>query len=290
MRSPVKLATVIILVYNNSQYLEKTIRSVVNQSYDNIEIIISDDCSSKNTENLEQMIELYGANPKFHFILNNKNVGTVKHINKVIAASKGDILCPLSCGDCFYDGNSLENIVKYFNNNDLLLVTAKRMCEINGSENFVLPKIKQQAIIKCQKRLFEYICLFNFISGASTYYRRELFEMYGLFDERYRLLEDAPYYIYLLSKNVAIGYLDNITISYQWGGVSTNKNIHPYLLQDYKVLNKEIWLKYGKIFKGWRRRVIKYRYMRSIGKTSRIIDKIKYIDVILILTLVGRMR
>jgi alpha-1,3-rhamnosyltransferase len=43
------LVSVIIVTYNSSKYVAETLRSVINQSYDNIEIIVTDDCSNDDT-------------------------------------------------------------------------------------------------------------------------------------------------------------------------------------------------------------------------------------------------
>ena len=73
----------------------------------------------------------------------------------------------------------------------------------------------------------------NFVSGASTYYKKEIFDKYGLFDEKYKLLEDYPFYVNLAFNNEKIGYIDYPTIQYELGGISTASNRNPLLDQDY---------------------------------------------------------
>ena len=80
----------------------------------------------------------------------------------------------------------------------------------------------------------------NFVSGASTYYKKEIFDKYGLFDEKYKLLEDYPFYVNLAFNNEKIGYIDYPTIQYELGGISTASNRNPLLDQDYVTLFKDV--------------------------------------------------
>ncbi|WP_163000613.1 hypothetical protein [Vibrio owensii] len=79
------------------------------------------------------------------------------------------------------------------------------------------------------------------MSGASTYYRRSLFEKIGYFDEKYRLLEDYPFYVKALTLGVKINFLDIKSIRYGMDGVSTSTNINPLLKKDYEIFNQHLY-------------------------------------------------
>ena len=83
-------------------------------------------------------------------------------------------------------------------------------------------------------RLFMKILRGNIISGASTAYAKCVFEEYGLYDEKCRLLEDWPYYLEVLSKGERITMWEHPVIYYRWGGISTKQNtLSPQLEQDF---------------------------------------------------------
>ncbi len=107
-----------------------------------------------------------------------------------------------------------------------MVVTTKRKL-VNPSGDFsyeILPTEEEIDLLSSSSReLFERLCVNNFISGASTYHSRELFEKYGYFDEKYVLLEDYPKYLNLSRDNVHIHFMDRITKIYRLGGVSTAK-------------------------------------------------------------------
>ena len=66
--------SVIIPNYNHSAYLDERIQSILNQSFQDFEIIILDDCS---TDNSIEIIEKYRNEPKVsHIILNSQNSGS----------------------------------------------------------------------------------------------------------------------------------------------------------------------------------------------------------------------
>lgn len=81
--------SVIIPNYNHAPYLTQRIESVLNQTYQNIEVIILDDCS---TDNSKEIIEKYRNNPKIsNIIYNEQNSGsTFKQWNKGVRMAKGD--------------------------------------------------------------------------------------------------------------------------------------------------------------------------------------------------------
>ena len=84
------LVSVIISTYNNSNFLEKSIQSVLDQSYKNIEILILDDKSTDNSKTILEEISNKHFNLKI--LHNDKNLGLTKSLNKLIAIAKGEII------------------------------------------------------------------------------------------------------------------------------------------------------------------------------------------------------
>ena len=91
MRSP--LVSVIIPNYNHAVYLDERIKSVLNQTYQNFELIILDDCSPDNGASMA-IIEKYRNNPHIsHIVYNDVNSGsTFKQWHKGLELAKGDLI------------------------------------------------------------------------------------------------------------------------------------------------------------------------------------------------------
>jgi len=84
------LVSVIVSTYNNSNFLEKSIQSLLDQSYKNIEILILDDKSTDNSKTILEEISNKHCNLKI--LHNDKNLGLTKSLNKLIAIAKGEII------------------------------------------------------------------------------------------------------------------------------------------------------------------------------------------------------
>lgn len=246
-----KLFTVIILSYNKLNFLKECIKSVLNQSYPYIEIIISDD-ASKNFD--KHSLESFINENKNHNIINviinhNKdNIGLVKNLNKAIKLSSGSYIMNLAGDDQIYDSEVINNIVKYFNSTNYLATTGiiraydenmKEPLWSNPPTEFIDFVINNKPI-----DIYKKLCIENFLSGPGFTYKKELLSKYGLYDEKYRLIEDYPRYLYLTRNGCAIGCLGIPLIKYRQGGISngipTEENfyIREMIFNDLDLINK----------------------------------------------------
>ncbi len=95
------LVSVIMSNYNTPEvYLRSAIESILNQTYQNFEFIIIDDCS---TDNSLQIIESY-SDKRISIIRNEQNLGITKSLNKGLAVAKGEFVARMDADDI-----SLEN-------------------------------------------------------------------------------------------------------------------------------------------------------------------------------------
>jgi len=100
--------SVIITVYNKKKFIEKTLESVLNQSFKNIEVIVIDDCS---TDHSDQIIKNFIKKKKLKikFIKNNKNQGVSFSRNLGFKKSSGQYVAFLD-GDDYYLKNFISKI------------------------------------------------------------------------------------------------------------------------------------------------------------------------------------
>ena len=106
------LVSVIIPNYNHARYLDERIQSILNQTYQNFEVIILDD---KSTDNSCEVIERYRDNPKVsHIVYNEENSGsTFKQWEKGISTAKGDLMW-IAESDDSCSPNQLETLVRNY--------------------------------------------------------------------------------------------------------------------------------------------------------------------------------
>ncbi|HWY12168.1 MAG TPA: glycosyltransferase family 2 protein [Bacteroidia bacterium] len=118
------LISICIPSYNNADYITETISSVLNQTYQNFEIIIVDDCSKDNTVELIKSI----ADPRIKLVVNDTNLGMHGNWNKALSLGKGEYL-KLLCGDDLIYPRCLELQLKEFEkkeNQDVVMVACRR--------------------------------------------------------------------------------------------------------------------------------------------------------------------
>lgn len=281
------MVTVVLLVYKNTSYIQEALQSVYIQDYKNIELIISDDCSPDINRDFFERIRQEAEKRVKSVVLNinDKNMGTVRHLNKLVKMASGDLICPLACDDKFYDERVITDLVAYAKKSKSYVFTAKRVCVDASSkkELFIKPTIPEANLLEQEPAaLFNYMAVYgSFISGACTYYKKSVFKKYGYFDESCRLVEDYAYYLRLLLQNERIAYLDRITIQYRWGGVSTGKKMNPIVYDDMGTILKTIIYPNRNMLKNWNKRVVELRYKRRFLKENKLCLYLKYIDIIL---------
>ena len=93
------LVSFIVVAYNQDKYIKEAVLGAFSQTYQPLEIILSDDGSSDLTfEIMQDMVEKYVGPHKIILNKNKKNVGLVSHINNICEMSSGEIII-LAAGD-----------------------------------------------------------------------------------------------------------------------------------------------------------------------------------------------
>ncbi len=227
MKQP--LISIIILSYKNYQYLYEALNSTIAQDYQNIELVITNDGSDDfNEQEVKKYLDKNkGSNIKKVIINNNKkNLGTVKSLNKAIKLSHGEYLVAFAADDIFYNINVVTKFVDSFNqlSNDEYLVTSQlAMYDVDLKKLIALFVSKQNIkLIKKlnPKQLFNRMATQCMIAAAGTCYKRSIFEKYGYFDERYKLIEDYSSALKFSRLGIRFNYFNFISFKHRDGGIS----------------------------------------------------------------------
>jgi glycosyltransferase involved in cell wall biosynthesis len=221
--------SVIILSYNNYNYLYEALDSLIEQDYPNIELILSNDGS---TDFDEKAVTAYLGKhktkklKKFSIINNKTNLGTVKSLNNAIRLARGKFLLFFAADDAFYDSQVISRFIQTFEKlpPDALIVTAQL-----GMYDIFLKKLIKLFVrkndIKLLKeaepdKLFAEMSTRCIIAAASTCYKTSLFKKFGLFDERYKLIEDWSSALRFVRIGLNFHYKNFIAFKHRDGGVS----------------------------------------------------------------------
>ena len=107
------LVSIITPTFNSEKYIQQTIQSVQNQTYQNWEMIIVDDCSSDNT--IQIVEDIQNTEPRIILIKSDKNSGPAVSRNKGIEKAQGKYLTFLDADDIWFEDfiqNSIDTIQK----------------------------------------------------------------------------------------------------------------------------------------------------------------------------------
>jgi len=280
MASPVPIVTIITLTYRKFDKIFSTINSVFNQTYPNIEYIISDDGSEDfPRKKIDGYIEANCPHSLRCTVMQKKeNVVTVKNFNDAYKKAQGEYLINLSCGDVFFDENVVKHIVERFSStNSDVIVTSRILYRDNFIPMCFLHHFQERDIISLYKtgrdqyKAFITSRFYDMASGSAMYFSRKIIQEMNYFDEKYLLWEDGPF----LAKFLQVGKLeyayDIISIWYEAGGVSYKSSSPSVKLQK----DTELFIKNEKMihidsFSFFDKRMIQYRNYRFLYRTSPI--------------------
>jgi glycosyltransferase involved in cell wall biosynthesis len=115
---------ILITAYNDEEWVEYNIASILNQTYSNYKVLYYDDASTDNTYKV--VSEITQDNNKFTINTRKKNMQALFSAEECIKQIKEDeILICLSGDDWLFDDNVLENLNNYYNNNDVWMTYGK---------------------------------------------------------------------------------------------------------------------------------------------------------------------
>ena len=123
--------SVITASYNCAKFIEESIKSVLNQSYEDLELIIVDDCSTDNTEEIVNKYIKQDSRIKFYKL--DKNSGAAVVRNKGLEVAKGRFIAFLDSDD-IWDKEKLKKQINFMKENNYgFSFTSYRLINEDGS-------------------------------------------------------------------------------------------------------------------------------------------------------------
>jgi GT2 family glycosyltransferase len=180
--SPQPLVSVITPSYNQADFLEQTMRSVLEQDYPHIEYLVADGMSNDGSV---EIIKKYAD--KLSWWVSEKDSGQGEAINKGLARATGEILAWLNSDD-YYLPNAISSVVNIFQQNpDVVLIYGDMLAVDENSQTFNLLKYQQLSL--------EDLLCFQIIGQPSVFFRREAYEKAGGLDSTFHFLLDHHLWI-----------------------------------------------------------------------------------------------
>lgn len=244
------LVSIITVCYNAEDSIEKTMISVLSQSYRNIEYIVVD---GKSTDGTMDIIKKYEKN--ISKIISEEDEGIYHAMNKGVRYAHGDLIYFLNSGDLLFNNDVVQNVISLYSKN--------RNASIIYGNIIAYDSYMYKSLEMFRPTPF-HVMTRGGINHQAIFAKKELFRQAEPFDLNYRVFADYSWllksiYIY----NAELHYIEQPIVFYQMNGYS-QKNLKKCFSERLDIIKKY-----------WR-----YFNIRSI--LSNNISEILYFSVLLI--------
>ena len=172
--------------YNYGRFIGDAIQSALEQTYKNFELIIVDNCS---TDNSEEVIKSF-SDPRIRYCKNDRNIGLIRNWNRCLSLARGEYITLLHADDKITP-NSIEKRVEILDRNPTVgLVYAS--CIFIDSKGAVTGEIhpydRDYNVIRGEDE-FKKLVLGNHITTPTIMVRKKCYEALGSFSEEYLYMD-----------------------------------------------------------------------------------------------------
>lgn len=217
--------SIIIPTRNRSNYLKRAIESVLQQSYQNIEIIVVDDASTDDTENIVRSFR----DPRIIYIKNDKRRGPNFCRNLGLKKSSGEYIAFLDDDDYYSDRDKLKKQIELFKKNKNLGFVGSAYYS-KGIQMKRVPNVRGKIAEKL-------LITFPDIETSTILIKRDVIEKIGLWDTNFKSQQNRDFF-YRISKVSEFDFLPEITVIKDAPQNQISKNIKDKL-QGYILFHKK---------------------------------------------------
>jgi glycosyltransferase involved in cell wall biosynthesis len=211
--------SIVLPTYNRANLIGRSIQSLLNQTYKDFEIIVVDDFSSDNTEEIVKKID----DPCIHYFRHKANLGAAAARNTGIKLSKGEFIAFQDSDDEWIKDKLEKQIYVFYSEYENIGVVYTKFCRIMDNKKIYIPSKFDK---KREGYIEEQLLHGSFIGTPTILAKKACLEKIGGFDESLLALEDWELVI-RLSKYYQFKFIDEpLVISYSTPiSISSNKKL-----------------------------------------------------------------
>jgi glycosyltransferase involved in cell wall biosynthesis len=209
--------SVIIPTYNYGRFINSAIESVLAQTFPIYEIIVVDDGSTDETE---EIVKKFGDKVRY---IKQKNSGVCAARNNGVANSSGDFIAFLDADDIWLPEKTEKQITKFQENAEIGLVSCgKREFDSESGETTAFLLDGKEGWVADDLLLFE-VPTIN-VSGGAIMVSRQAFDEVGGFDVNLIVAEDWDF-CYRIARKFQVGFVPEVMVDYRIHGKNSHLNI-----------------------------------------------------------------
>ena len=208
---------ILLATYNGEKYIKEQVESILNQTYENIRIIISDDCSTDNTR---QVLKEYENNEKIKIFYQEKNLGYVKNFEFLLKQVKSNLYM-LSDQDDVWKKEKVEKSVEKIESEKLdlvfgdLEVVDENLNTLYKSYNRYMHLIHK---IKKYQKDYRLQYLYNCMTGCTIISRKNWIDKVLPFPTNSKYMIHDYWLGLVIALNGKVGYIEEPYILYRQHG------------------------------------------------------------------------
>jgi len=243
------LVSVVITTYNRAEYIERAIKSVLDQVYENIEIIVVNDCSTDNTKNILKRLE---SEKKIKVIENSENLKIPEASNKGIAFAKGKYIARLDDDDEFIDSQKIEKQVKFLEKNPDYVLAGGGMIKTDKFGN----KIRKYNFLEKDEEIRKNILASSPFVHSTVLYRADAIKKVGGYEDEFNYFAEWDVWLKLGKIGKMYNFQEYFIHYLDWeinnsGYKRRNILVRRNIIEGFKLRNK-----YRKYYKGFVKSII----------------------------------
>jgi glycosyltransferase involved in cell wall biosynthesis len=238
--------TIITVCRNAGKLLERTMRSVLSQSFDSFEYLIKDGSSSDGSLTALTRIEKIR-------LISKPDTGIYDAMNQALEYSTGNFVCFMNTGDTFYSSETLTRVAQFIHQN-LEKPVYLGNAFIDGKPKIHPPR-------------FSLAFLYDgHICHQAVFVRRSLYSSEKGFNLHYRLLADRDFFMRVFwVKRIPYQVIPEFVCNYDLTGVTSQEKYHELKNQEYREIQRKYF--------GLKHRIIIWLYLHSLVRAKSLLKE-----------------
>ena len=216
-----EIVAVSVIAYNAEKTILETLNSVLEQSYgcENIELVISDDCSSDNTcRVIDKWLDNFSK--KFYdcqLLTKYKNAGVTQNVNTAWKAVVASNWVKTIAADDVLEQNCIDVLFGYIESHsdcNIVFSNAYRF-KISKETAYNDDRFKSDFYALCPSQQYQVLLIKNDIFAPTSFINISFLQSLGYADERFPMIEDLPLWLKITKQGIKLHGIDINTVYYR---------------------------------------------------------------------------
>jgi glycosyltransferase involved in cell wall biosynthesis len=210
--------SLVVTCYNYGRFVTEAVDSLLNQSYDGLEVIVVDDASLDNSR--EILLKRYGDHPRVRLVLHEANQGHIRSYNEGLSMARGELVGVLAADDFCFRTDAVERQVAVFDAHPQVGFVYSAYYQVDEhSQPFRAFEPWPADYVRAGFDEFRELIYRNYVPHSGTLVRRAAHDELGLYDVELPHAGDWDLWLRVASR-FAVGYIAEPLFAYRVHGAN----------------------------------------------------------------------